>query len=154
MAHLNLKTILRAKSGAGAALAALMSTLEGPLGIEDCAGSVLMGTASHGAARLPLMHDQIALGSVTGPPASAAPLAELLRHLLAKEAERHALAAVIPLDAAYELIKRHSFEGGSAAETIPEPAPCASAVARRPVDRVTPLRCSRLRSSSGAGAEK
>lgn len=95
MGNLSLKTLLRAKAGVGAPVAALLASLEGPLSIQDCAGSVLMGTPGEGLSRVPVFCAETALGCVTGPPASASALALLLRHLADREAERHSLAAEV-----------------------------------------------------------
>lgn len=94
MASLSLKTLLGARSDAGAPVLALMSALEGPLCIEDAAGRLLMGTARDGA-RVPVVYNGGTLGCVTGPPASAEALGSLLGHLAAKEAERRALAGEV-----------------------------------------------------------
>jgi hypothetical protein len=95
MAGLSLKTMLGAKSGAAASVTALMNVLEGPLGIEDGVGRLLMGAAGDGACRVPVIHNGGTLGCVTGPQASAEALGSLLRHLVAKETERRALAGEV-----------------------------------------------------------
>jgi len=94
MASLSLKTMLGAKSGAVASVTALMSAMEGPLGIEDAAGNLLMG-ARDGLSRVPIASNGGTLGCVTGPRASAEALGSLLRHLVAKEVERRALAGEV-----------------------------------------------------------
>ena len=95
MAQLSLKTLLSAKSGAGTPLASVLAALDGPLGIEDAAGNLLMGTPETGASRVPVIHGDAVLGCVTGPRASAQALAALLGHLAAREAERRALAGEV-----------------------------------------------------------
>jgi serine phosphatase RsbU (regulator of sigma subunit) len=95
MATLNLKTLLSARSGAGTSLSALLATLAGPISIEDCAGNVLMGTPEQGGSRVPVLYGGAALGSVSGPQASAEALGSLLTHLAAREAERRGLAAEV-----------------------------------------------------------
>ncbi len=95
MASLKLKTLVGPKSGAFAALTALIEAMGGNVGIEDAAGKLLLGNSSGGSSRLPVCVDGAALGWVTGPPSAAAPLAALLNHLAAKESERHALAAEV-----------------------------------------------------------
>jgi len=95
MASLSLKRLLGARSDAAASVAALMGVLEGPLGIEDVAGNLLMGLAPAGLRRVPVVYNESTLGHVTGPEASAEALGSLLRHLLAKEAEGRALAGEV-----------------------------------------------------------
>jgi serine phosphatase RsbU (regulator of sigma subunit) len=95
MANLSLKSLLSAKSGSSAPVAALMAALEGPLSIQDTAGNVLMGTPGGGGACVPVAYGDVPLGCVAGPPASAEALGSLLAHFVAKEAERRALAAEV-----------------------------------------------------------
>lgn len=92
---LNLKTLLRSKSGAGSSVAALLAAFQGTVAIADLSGSILAGTAAEGASRVPVLHAGAVLGTVTGPPASAGAVSALLQHLAEKEAERRALAAEV-----------------------------------------------------------
>ena len=95
MAILSLKALIGATSDAAASVRALMSALDGPLGIEDAAGKPLMGAAPDGLHRVPVLCGDTALGCVSGPAASAEALALLLQHLVAKEAERRSLAGEV-----------------------------------------------------------
>src|SRR5215472_12739625 len=95
MANLSLKSLLGTRFDAAPSVTALISALEGPLGIEDAAGNLLMGAAEARPCRIPVFHDGGALGHVIGPAASAEALCSLLRHLAAKEAERRALAGEV-----------------------------------------------------------
>lgn len=95
MSGVSLKALLGARSDARASMTALMSALEGPLGIEDAAGNLLIGAARDAACRVPVVCNNSTLGYVTGPAVSAEALGSLLRHLMAKEAERRALAAEV-----------------------------------------------------------
>jgi len=95
MANLSLKSLLGARFDAAPSVTALISALEGPLGIEDAAGNLLMGAARAGPCRVPVAHHDGVLGHVIGPAASAEALGALLRYLVAKEAERRALAGEV-----------------------------------------------------------
>lgn len=95
MASLTLKTLLSPKAGAGTSIAALFETIEGPVGIEDACGKLLVGSFSDAASRAPVTLDDTTLGWVTGTPGTAAALASLLSHLAAKESERRALAGEV-----------------------------------------------------------
>jgi serine phosphatase RsbU (regulator of sigma subunit) len=95
MAKLSLKMLLSASSGADATVAVLLAALEGPLSIEDCSGTVLMGTRAPRAAHVPVVYAGAALGCVSGPRASAEAVASMLTHMAAREAERRALAGEV-----------------------------------------------------------
>src|SRR5262245_23996709 len=92
MAGVSLKSLLRAKSADPAPVAALLAAMEGPLAIEDAAGSVLWGTAGIDGTCIPVVHGDTHLGCVRGPNASAKAAGALLQHLAGKESERRALA--------------------------------------------------------------
>ncbi len=95
MANLSLKTLVNSKSGAGASITALFSVLQGPLGLEDPTGRLLLGASEREAARVPVIHEGATLGWVTGPAASARAVGSLLEHIAAREFERRALAAEV-----------------------------------------------------------
>jgi serine phosphatase RsbU (regulator of sigma subunit) len=92
MAGVSLKSLLRATSADPAPVAALLSAMEGPLAVEDSAGSLLFGAAGTEGACIPVIHGDARLGCVKGPNASAKAAGALLQHLAGKESERRALA--------------------------------------------------------------
>jgi signal transduction histidine kinase len=90
MARVSLKSLLGKKSEAAALITNLISALGDPIGIEDTEGVVLLGKASSGEAKHPVMLGEEIVGWVRGNE-SAAPLAGLLTHLANKEAEKKVL---------------------------------------------------------------
>lgn len=95
MPSLSLKALLSPKGPAFLAVTALIEAMGGDVGIQDAAGKPLLGGSFRSASRIPVAFEGAALGSVTGPPAAGAAVARLLNYLVARESERHALAAEV-----------------------------------------------------------
>lgn len=93
MARIALKHIIGAQTGLGPVVAALAEAIGGPVAVEDAAGRTLFGTVA-GGARFPVLHEGKDLGSVSGSEGAAA-IADLLRYLADKEAERKSLGAEV-----------------------------------------------------------
>lgn len=95
MARLALRHVIGRQPGSGALVAALATALGGPVSIEDADGRLLQGEPpADTAARFPVRHDGQDLGWVSGPESSIA-VAQMLDHLVAREAERKALGAEV-----------------------------------------------------------
>jgi serine phosphatase RsbU (regulator of sigma subunit) len=77
-------------------VSALSAAFGSPVTVEDASGRVLHGgpAPDGGGARFPVLHDGASLGFVLGAE-GAASIASLLKHLVAKEAERKALGAEV-----------------------------------------------------------
>ncbi len=93
MARIALKHVIGGQTGLGPVVAALTDAIGGSLAVEDAAGHFLFGTAA-GGTRFPVVHEGKDLGWVSGSE-QAGSIAELLRFLLEKEAERKALGAEV-----------------------------------------------------------
>jgi serine phosphatase RsbU (regulator of sigma subunit) len=97
MAGITLRALLSPRSGGAAAVNALCQAAGGGLSVVDSSGKVLLGEISSETSaaqtRFPIEHEDSTIGFVTGPPAAAAALALLLKHLAAREGEQRALAA-------------------------------------------------------------
>ena len=94
-----LRALLSPRSGSLPALTALLAASNADICVSDPAGKILLGVAptepSADDARVPVEFDDATLGFVTGPPASAKAVAQLLTHLAARESEGRALVAEI-----------------------------------------------------------
>jgi hypothetical protein len=91
MARLLLKNLIGRQKEATSVVTALADAIDSGIGIEDAEGRLILGTlADHPAARHPVTLGDHNLGWVSGSQ-RAEPLAALLDHLLAKEAERKTL---------------------------------------------------------------
>lgn len=93
MARITLKQILGAGSSTHSVLTAFVSAIGAPVSVEDAAGRQLYGVAVHGT-RFAVVHDGHSLGWVTGPD-RAKGIADLLRLLVEKEAERKSLGTEV-----------------------------------------------------------
>ena len=96
MAPAALRQLLARQPDARALIAAIEAAFGTPIGIEDADGRVLHGAAPGpaGPSRFPVTGGGAGLGWVSGS-ASAATVAALLTHLVAREAERKALGAEV-----------------------------------------------------------
>ncbi len=98
MPSLRLKTLLSSKSAGSLALVSLLEALGSNICILDSSGNLLLGDRaanSSNAFQAPVLVEDVTLGFVVGPPASANALASLLAHLAAGELERRALASEV-----------------------------------------------------------
>jgi serine phosphatase RsbU (regulator of sigma subunit) len=93
MARITLKQVLGAGSPTHPVMAALAAAIGAPVSVEDAAGRQLYGAALEGT-RFPVIHDGCSLGWVTGPE-RAESIADLLRLLVEKEAERKSLGTEV-----------------------------------------------------------
>lgn len=93
MARISLKQIVGAQNGLRPVVAAFERALGGGLAVEDASGVPLLGTAN-GGPRVAVVHDGKDLGWVSGGEGAEA-MADLLRFLAAKEAERKALGTEV-----------------------------------------------------------
>lgn len=93
MARVSLKHIVGAQTDAGSMLGALSEAIGASVSIEDQSGRVLYGSPA-GGARVPVVHDGVGLGWVTGTEGAGA-IADLLQFLAANESERKALGAEV-----------------------------------------------------------
>ncbi|MGP8250520.1 MAG: GAF domain-containing SpoIIE family protein phosphatase [Terracidiphilus sp.] len=97
MAGLTLRALLNPRSGTYATVKAVCDQAGSSLRIVDSSGRVLLGAAPDGEtdshSRFPIDCGDVTLGSVAGPEAHAAAVAQLLTHLAARETEQRALAA-------------------------------------------------------------
>lgn len=95
MARIGLRHVIGRQRESRALVESMAAALGGPVAIEDPDGRVLQGEVSlDAAARFPVQHEDQHLGWVSGP-ASSGPVADLLGHLIAREAERKALGAEV-----------------------------------------------------------
>lgn len=93
MARISLKHIVDDRDGFKAVLSSLVGALGGAVAVHDAAGRPLFGEAA-GDARVPLMHDDRALGTVSAD-GHGPVVASLLQFLIEKEAERKSLGAEV-----------------------------------------------------------
>jgi len=95
MARSSLRQLITRQPDARALLSTVTNALESPVAIEDADGRLLHGLAAlEGIDRFPVTYQDTRLGWVAGPE-RARVIAELLDHLVAKEAERKALGAEV-----------------------------------------------------------
>jgi len=95
MPRVALGSILPRQKDAQALVATLQSALGSAITVTDLEGKVLHGAESaNGADRHPVRHESRAIGWVEGTAGTRA-VADLLEHLVAKEAERKALGAEV-----------------------------------------------------------
>ncbi len=107
MARISLKQILGAQNGLRPVIESLAQAMGAPIAVEDAAGGSLFGVAGEGE-RLSVAHEGKQLGWVSGL-AGAEAVADLLRFMAAKEAERKALGTeVLHLYREVNLIYRFS----------------------------------------------
>lgn len=99
MPGLNLKSLLRPRSGSLVAVTALLRSMGAPIGVIDPLGKGLLGETLEeplaNAARIPVECEGVALGFVVGPAEQANAVALLLEHFAARESEARALAAEV-----------------------------------------------------------
>jgi serine phosphatase RsbU (regulator of sigma subunit) len=95
MAAPTLKSLVNPKAAAYPALTALIEAMGGDVSIQDASGQPLLGGSLRSSSRVPVTFEDSTLGWVTGPPTASAAVATLLKHLAARESERHALAAEV-----------------------------------------------------------
>jgi len=93
MARISLKQIVGAQNGLRPVVAALERAFGSAVAVEDTAGGPLLG-AANGGERFAVVHDGKDLGWVSGPLGAEA-IADLLRFLADKEAERKALGSEV-----------------------------------------------------------
>jgi hypothetical protein len=97
MAGLTLRALLNPRSSTYAVVKALCDRGGSSLSVVDSSGRVLLGAAPAGDAdslsSCPIDCGEVTLGSVVGPEAHAATVAQVLTHLAARETEQRALAA-------------------------------------------------------------
>ncbi len=92
---MQLKTIVGPRAAGTEALEEMVRLLGGGIGVEDTTGRLLLGERC-GPARLSIEADGAQVGWVTGPEGAATQaVAEMVRHLAAKECERRALAGEV-----------------------------------------------------------
>ncbi len=89
----SLKQILGAQNGLRPVIESLAQAMGAPIAVEDAAGGSLFGVAG-GGERLSVAHEGKQLGWVSGL-AGAEAVADLLRFMVAKEAERKALGTEV-----------------------------------------------------------
>ncbi len=96
MSRVALRQLIGRQPEARALVSAIAAALGAPVAIEDAEGRLLHGEAAQPppSARFPVTHENASLGWVSGPETAAA-VACLLDHLVAKEAERKALGAEV-----------------------------------------------------------
>ncbi|HEX3985269.1 MAG TPA: SpoIIE family protein phosphatase [Acidobacteriaceae bacterium] len=97
MPGISLKSVVGPRSGSRAALQALIATLGGEVAIADSQGRPLIGQDADPGSEsgVPVLHENVQLGLVTGSQAPAQAIALLLSHLAAREAEGRAMAAEV-----------------------------------------------------------
>jgi serine phosphatase RsbU (regulator of sigma subunit) len=94
MPGLTLRALLNPRSGTAAVVKSFCEALGGTLGILDASGTLLLGESSDlNATQASIRLDDATIGCVTGPPKTAAALAQLLTHLAARESEQRSLAS-------------------------------------------------------------
>ena len=95
MAALTLKSILNPRSANYPTVVALRDALGSNTCVLDASGKILLGEPCPSDSRFPVLHDDVALGHVTGPAIPAKALALLLTQLVAREQEGRSLAAEV-----------------------------------------------------------
>lgn len=93
MSRISLKHIVDDRGGFRSLLGTLSGALGGSFGIEDAAGRTVFGEPQSGS-RVPLLHDERAIGTVSGAPHGEL-IAQLLQFLIEKEAERKSLGTEV-----------------------------------------------------------
>ncbi|MDE3155239.1 MAG: SpoIIE family protein phosphatase [Acidobacteriota bacterium] len=95
MSRVALKHIVSPRGGGAAAIAAITGALGTSVRVEDADGRVLHGAGdAAGTARYPVLHGGEPVGWVSGAEGAQA-VAELLAHLMSKDAERRALGTEV-----------------------------------------------------------
>ncbi len=96
MPRIALRDVIGRQPDAQALVSALAGALRSAVTVEDAAGRLLHGvaTAEPAPSRIPVLHEDVSLGFVSGGE-GAASVAALLEHLVRKEVERKALGAEV-----------------------------------------------------------